>query len=92
LTMRRLREQWTPEEDERLRVLTAKGASDLRAAAALGRRKGMVRARAKKLGCPFAPLRMVRKKWADMPDDVGPRDHLKPFAPAGRMIRRSLGE
>jgi transposase len=32
--MRRLREQWTPEEDGRLRVLTARGASDLRAAAA----------------------------------------------------------
>jgi hypothetical protein len=69
LTMRRLLEPWTPQDDERLKAMVAQGASIVRAAAALRRRKEIVRARAKKLGCPFAPLRVVRQKWANTPNN-----------------------
>jgi hypothetical protein len=69
LTMRRLIEPWTPQDDERLKAFAAQGASVVRAAAALRRRKGIVRARARKIGCPFPPLRVVRKKWANTPNN-----------------------
>jgi hypothetical protein len=49
--------------------MVAQGASIVRTAAALRRRKEIVRARAKKLGRPFAPLRLVRQKWANTPNN-----------------------
>lgn len=61
---------WTPEEDARLKALVAKGASILRAAAALKRRQGVVRERARKLGCPFPPRRVARQKWANTPNNT----------------------
>jgi hypothetical protein len=61
LTMRRILEPWTPQDDERLKAFAVQGVSVVRAAAALRRRKGIVRARARKLGCPFPPLRVVRQ-------------------------------
>jgi hypothetical protein len=51
---------WTKEEDERLKALVAQGASVVKAAAALKRKIVSVRARARTLGCPFPPLRVVR--------------------------------
>jgi hypothetical protein len=70
LTMRRiLKPSWTPQDDERVKAFAAQGASVVRAAAALGRRKEIVRARARKLGCPFPPLRVVRQKWANTPNN-----------------------
>jgi hypothetical protein len=69
LTMRRLLEPWTPLDDERLKAMVAQGASVVRVAAALRRRKGIVRARARKLGCPFPPLRVARQKWANASDN-----------------------
>jgi hypothetical protein len=69
LTMRRILEPWTPQDDERLKAFAAQGASILRVAAALRRRKGIVQARAKKLGCPFPPLRVIRQKWANTPNN-----------------------
>jgi GcrA cell cycle regulator len=53
------------EEDERLRVFVAQGASIIRAAAAFKRKKESVRERARKLGCPFPTLAAARKKWAN---------------------------
>jgi hypothetical protein len=61
---------WTIEEDERLRALVARGASVVKAAAALKRKIVSVRMRARALGCPFPPLRVVRQKWADPSDNV----------------------
>jgi hypothetical protein len=61
---------WTKEEDERLRAFVAQGASVVKAAAALKRRIVSVRARARALGCPFPPLRIVRQKWAHTSDNV----------------------
>ena len=49
--------------------MVAKGASPLRAAAALDRKRTAVINRARKLGCPFAPMTQVRKKWADTPNN-----------------------
>jgi hypothetical protein len=48
--MRRILEPWTPQDDERLRAFAAQGASVVRTAAALRRRKVIVQARARKLG------------------------------------------
>jgi hypothetical protein len=62
--MRSLRQTWTHEEDERLKELVAQGATALRASAALKRRLAMVRARARKLGCPFPP---AKKRWVFEP-------------------------
>jgi GcrA cell cycle regulator len=59
---------WTAEEDEQLKAFVARGASIIRAAAALKRKKGSVRER-RKLGCPFPTLAAARKKWADTPNN-----------------------
>jgi hypothetical protein len=61
---------WTQDDDERLRAFVAQGASVVKAAASLKRRIISVRARARALGCPFPPLRVVRQKWADTSDNV----------------------
>jgi hypothetical protein len=68
--MRRLLEPWTPQDDERLKILAAQGASIIKAAAALKRKIVGVRIRARSLGCAFPPLRIARKNWADTPDGV----------------------
>jgi hypothetical protein len=68
--MRRLCQPWTLEEDERIRSLVAKGASALRASAALKRNKHAVIARARKLGCPFPTVSAARKKWANTPNNL----------------------
>jgi ribosome modulation factor len=67
--MQRLSKPWTPEEDERVRSFAVKGASALRASAALKRNKHAVVGRARKLGCPFQTLSAARKKWANTPDN-----------------------
>jgi GcrA cell cycle regulator len=67
--MRPLARPWTPEEDERLKEFVARGASDIRVAAAFKRKKGSVRERARRLGCPFPTLAAARKKWADTPNN-----------------------
>lgn len=63
--MQRLCQPWTPEED-----VVAKGASAVRASAALKRNKNAVIGRARKLGCPFTTLKAAREKWADTPDNL----------------------
>jgi hypothetical protein len=60
--MRRTLEPWILKDDERLEALGAEGASVLRVAAELRRRKGIVRARAGKLRYPIPPLRVMRQK------------------------------
>ena len=67
--MRLLSKPWSPEEDEQLKAMVAVGASVVRAAAALKRRHGVVRQRARGLGCPFQPVRITRKKWANTPNN-----------------------
>jgi hypothetical protein len=69
---------WTPEQDERLKVLAAQEATATRAAAALKRPILSVRVRARKLGVPLLGLREARKKLAaaqPVPDkfDMSPK-------------------
>jgi GcrA cell cycle regulator len=59
---------WTKEDNERLKTFVAQGASSIRAAAALNRSIMSVRYQARKIGCPFPPLRIARQKWADTPN------------------------
>jgi hypothetical protein len=60
---------WTKEDNERLETFVAQGASIIRAAGALNRNISSVRHQARKIGCPFPPLRIARQKWADKPDN-----------------------
>jgi hypothetical protein len=61
---------WTEADNERLRILVAQGASLVRAAAAFKRSTAAVRAQARKIGVPFPPLRIARKKWAEASSNV----------------------
>ncbi len=54
---------WKPEEDDRLRELAAKGATLMRASAALDRATGSVRKRAVSLGLTFPDVRQVRADY-----------------------------
>jgi hypothetical protein len=62
-----LNKPWTSEENARLSVMVAKGASVVRAAGAFERTTISVRSQALKLGTPFPPNRIARLKWADPP-------------------------
>jgi len=53
---------WTEEDNARLKEFVAQGASIIRAAAALHRNILSVRIPARKLGDPFPPMRVFRKK------------------------------
>jgi len=53
---------WTEEDNARLKEFVAQGASIIRAAAALHRNILSVRIQARKLGDPFPPMRVFRKK------------------------------
>jgi hypothetical protein len=64
---RSLRKVWTAEDDEKLKRLVSSGVSVVRAAVALKRQSRAVKARARKIGCPFIPMRIARQKWASTP-------------------------
>jgi len=66
--MRAIVQRWTAEDDERLKIFVARGASLVRAAAGLKRGRIVVRERARKLGCPFLTQSQTRKQWADSLD------------------------
>ena len=58
---------WTEEDNARLKEFVAQGASIIRAAAALHRNIKSVRIQARKVGEPFPPMRVFRKKLANVP-------------------------
>jgi len=64
---------WTPEQDELLKQLVAKGATAVRAAAALKRTTSAVRLRARKLGLSLPGVREVRKKLRSATGSEGDR-------------------
>jgi hypothetical protein len=68
---RNLNPPWTKEDDERLKNFVARGYSTVRASAALKRSIASVRNQARKIGCPFPPLRIARLNWADAPSQRG---------------------
>jgi hypothetical protein len=59
---------WIKANNERLKVLVAQGA--VRAFAAFKRTQPPVRVQACKIGAPFPPLRIARKKWAEASSNV----------------------
>ena len=63
----RLKSGWTDEGNSRLKEFVAQDVSIIRAAAALNRSIMSVRIQARKIGTPFPPMRIFRKKWADPP-------------------------
>lgn len=65
---------WTPDQEERLKLLAARGASALRAAAALNRPMTSVRIWARKLGVALLGVRAVRRKLASALNSEG--DHV----------------
>lgn len=56
---------WTPEDNERLKEMVAKGVPVLRAAVIFKCSMDGVRVQARKLGTPFPSVREARKKYAD---------------------------
>jgi len=59
---RPIRSPWTPELDERLKVLAAQNATAVRASAALNKPINSVRIRARKLGLSFPGIRETKAK------------------------------
>src|SRR5207245_11771380 len=57
---------WTEEDNARLKEFVVQGASIIRAAAALHRNIQSVRTQARKLGAPLPPMRVFRKKVANV--------------------------
>ena len=53
---------WTPEQDERLKLLAAQKATATRASAALNKPISSVRIRARKLGLSFPGIREMKAK------------------------------
>jgi hypothetical protein len=68
-SVKRLRVNWTADENERLRAFVAQDVSVVRVAAAFRRSIISVRNQARKLGAPFPPTRIFRRKWADTPSN-----------------------
>ena len=65
---------WTGEQNERLKAFVAQGVSIIRAAAVFNRTITSVRIQARKVGAPFPPMRVFRKKFADAPPSVWRQD------------------
>ena len=66
-----IKRPWTEADNERLRDFVAQGLSIVRAAAAFNRTTKNVRIQARKIGTPFPPMRVFRKKFADVPSNFG---------------------
>jgi hypothetical protein len=64
--MRRTKSSWTEADYEKLKGLVAAGASPYRAAIALGRAVSTVKDKARKIGCPFPNLQLVKAKTHDI--------------------------
>jgi hypothetical protein len=67
----RTNKAWTEEENQRLKAYVAQDVSIVRVAGALDRTIASVRNQARKLGAPFPPMRVFRKKLADVLSSSG---------------------
>jgi hypothetical protein len=63
---------WTEADNERLKAFVKQGASMTRVAAVFNRTILSVRNQARKIGTPFPPLRVARKKWENTPSRIEP--------------------
>ena len=59
---------WTPEQDERLRLLAEQKATATRASASLNRPMASIRIRARKLGLSFPGIRELKAKIRALAD------------------------
>jgi hypothetical protein len=53
---------WTADDLRRLQEMVAQGVSEARAAVALRRTTNAVKLQAKKMGCPFPDLRVLKRE------------------------------
>jgi hypothetical protein len=60
---------WTEVENEQLKAFVARDVSVVRVAAVFKRTIIGVRYQARKLGTPFPPMKVFRRKWADPPSN-----------------------
>ena len=60
---------WTEDENEQLKAFVAQELSVVRVAAVFKRSIIGVRRQARKLGTPFPPMKVFRRKWADTPSN-----------------------
>jgi hypothetical protein len=67
--VKRLKKAWMPDENERLKAFVAQEVSVVRAAAVFKRSITGVRNQARKLGAPFPPMKVFRRKWANTPSN-----------------------
>jgi hypothetical protein len=65
----KLRKVWTEGENEQLKAFVARDLSVVRVAAVLERSIISVRNQARKLGTPFPPMKVFRRKWAETPSN-----------------------
>ena len=65
----RLKSRWTEEDNACLSEFVAQDVSIIRAAAALHRNIASVRLQARKLGTPFPPMRVFRRRFTDTPSN-----------------------
>jgi hypothetical protein len=65
----KLRKTWTEDENQQLKAFVAQNLSVVRVAAVLKRSIIAVRSQARKLGTPFPPMKVFRRKWADTPSN-----------------------
>ena len=65
------RSPWTEADNQRIREFVRDGVSIFRAAAVLKRSTISVRSQARKIGSPFPTVSEVRKRFAEVPADVG---------------------
>lgn len=63
--MRQTIRSWTDADNERLKALVTAGASPVRVAGIFKRTTVSVKTHARKLGVPFLPHRIARKKWSE---------------------------
>ncbi|MDB5620164.1 hypothetical protein [Tardiphaga sp.] len=68
---------WTDDELKKLAILVESGATLIRASAALNRSINGIQTKARAIGKPFLPLRILRKKWNSKPDQPSPTS--KPY-------------
>jgi transposase-like protein len=70
--MRPIRRAWTPEENERLKEMIAKGLPPFRMVAAFKRNLISVRSQARKLGIHFPSLRQTRREMNEAQRESAP--------------------
>jgi hypothetical protein len=83
---------WTEVENEQLKAFVAQDVSVVRVAAVFKRTIIGVRYQARKLGTPFPPMKVFRRKWADPPSNVATGFLKLSIYLRGRTTRQAAGQ